>query len=42
MKKHFVLAMLLGDLYALICIYLLVAVFSGAELPHFPFTPFRN
>jgi hypothetical protein len=42
MKTCLFWAMLLLDAYALFCIYLLLMLFAGAEMPPFTFTQIRS
>jgi hypothetical protein len=42
MKNHSVLAMLLLDAYALLCIYLLLTLFTDGDMTVFSFMQMRN
>jgi hypothetical protein len=42
MKTPFFWAMLLGDAYAVACIYLLLKLISDTEMPLFTFTQIRS
>jgi hypothetical protein len=42
MKNYFVWAMLLMDVYAIVCICLLLLLFAGTEMPPFTFTQMRS
>jgi hypothetical protein len=42
MKSRLVWAMLLVDVYAIVCMCLLLLLFAGTEMPHFTFTQMRS